>query len=55
MEKKLRKCFWFLRQLHLNREREIITILNRKLVIGSSNFKRGDIFQIIPPQGDGKV
>ena len=33
--KKLRKCFFFLRELDLNRERQILTIRNRILVIGS--------------------
>ena len=33
--KKIRKCFLFLRYLDLNTERQILTILNRILVIGS--------------------
>ena len=54
--KKPRKCFLFLRELDLNRDRQIVTIRNRILVIDSpcvnknpmiSNFNQGDIFQII--------
>ena len=64
MNKKLTKCFLFLRSLYLNRERQILAIQNRILVIGSpcfnknpmtSIFNKGDIFQIISPQSDEKI
>ena len=59
-----RKCFLFLRELDLNRERQILTIRNRILVIDSpcvnknpmiSNLNHGDIFQIISPHSDEKI
>ena len=61
--KKPRKYFLFLRELDLNRERRILTIPNRILVLGSpcvnknpmnSNFNQGDIFQIIFSHNDEK-
>ena len=62
--RKARKCFFLLRELDLNRERQILTIRNRILVISSpcvnknpmiSNFNQGDIFQIISPRSDEKT
>ena len=62
--KNSRKFFFFLRELDFNRERQILTIRNRILVIGSpcvnknpmnSNFNQGDIFQIISPHSDEKI
>ena len=62
--KNSRKCFFFLRELDFNRERQILTIQNRILVIGSpcvkknplnSNFNQVDIFQIISPHSDQKI
>ena len=61
---KPRTCFFFLRELDLNRERQILTMRNRILVISSScvnknpmisNFNQGDIFQIISPHSDEKL
>ena len=61
--KNSRKFFLFLRELDLNRERQILTIRNRILVISSpcvnknpliSNFDQGDIFQIISLHCDQK-
>ena len=63
--KKPRKYFLFLRQLHLNREREIFTIRNRTLVMGRVcvlkntpmilNFNKGNLFWINSSQSDGKI
>ena len=62
--RKLRKSFFFWRYLDLNRERQIITIRKRVLVIGSPsvnkqpydlNFNQGDVFQSISPHSDGKI
>ena len=62
--KKPRKFCLFLGELDLNRERQILTIRNRILVIHSpcvnknpmiSNFNQGDIFQIISPHSDEKI
>ena len=62
--KKLTKSFFFLGELDLNRERQILTIRNRILVIDSpcgnknpmiSNFNKGDIFQIISPHSVEKI
>ena len=59
-----RKCFLFLRKLDLSRERQVLTIQNRILVIASpcvnknpmiSNFNQGDVFQIISRHSDEKI
>ena len=62
--KKPRKYFFFLRQLDLNREQQILTNRNRILVIDSpcgnknpmiSNFNQGNICQIICTHNDEKM